>query len=888
MANEVVKRLLVEIDGNVEKLRRELQKGEADVKAFAAGAVQAGRVGAAGADAVANKQANAARAIASATETIARQGKVSGEAAKQLIAQGANAALFFGPQGALVGAIGIATLAMVGMFTRVKRELEETERRTLEVMNRFAEMDVNAQAQAINRRATGDRFVGALGTSGDDLSVEALERRGLRRLEADRARLAAEVAAGAGRFRPGMGAGATTEQREEVAALADKRTQLKAVEQALAELNVVQQQQLALIGESGAAAARTALATAGLATATRTATEAERDRLLAVRKLKEEAVAVGTTFERMALAQLGSAAQVAAPFDAAIARARALIKANTDVAENLARIPLLEQWRDQAVAAAKELGRANAAIAQVDATLMGLELSEARGIATTALDFGKLTALVTTLEAELRAATAGSDAYLAVQRKLLEVEKKRQALIKDIANANVVDGKSKPAPKDPRDMADLTREIQQAVDGALQLAAAFGDVDAGVVNVLRSIGQIAGNLPALSKALSAGSGFGIVSAALPIAGALASLFGKKANPEEQRQLEELARNTEALQALTAKAGQLGLGVSGTAAQGAGADLDRFLGVPGARRTGAGGSGAREAARRAGLNLTELDAIAQQLGITLGDSYAGFIALQQALADTITKLGEFDTSLESQQAQAEAEIAIFGVTDPVEQARIRRGATAGRSSALDSVTAGLDLSTSEGREQARKNAQAVFEIMKTGDDALTDAQLGGLNGDQLLQALLDLIKGIDAIEASGAAATGSTSGTVVGLRGLTEATGSRLEDRARSLDLKASEAQRTRLDMLVALQAIVRAPLPVPSLPPGYGAARGGSTSGGGGITLVIESGGIVVNVPVTGAGGDAAAVPAAILSGLEGAIDEALYRSIRRAQVAAGDLRIAR
>ena len=351
----------------------------------------------------------------------------------------------------------------------------------------------------------------------------------------------------------------------------------------------------------------------------------------------------------------------------------------------------------------------------------------------------------------------------------------------------------------------------------------------------------------------------------------------------------MARNTDALQALTAKAGQLGLGVSGTAAQGAGADLDRFLGVPGARRTGAGGSGAREAARRAGLNLTELDAIAQQLGITLGDSYAGFINLQQALRLTITKLGEFDTALGSQQAQAEAEIAIFGVTDPLEQLRIRQRATAGRSSALDSVTAGLDLSTSEGREQARKNAQAFFEVIKAGGDKLTADQLGGLTGDEFLQAILDLIKGIDAIGApGGAAATGSTSGTVVGLRGLTEATGSRLEDRARSLDLKASEAQRTRLDMLVALQAIVRAPLPVPSLPPGYGAARGGSTSGGGGITLVIESGGIVVNVPVTGAGGDAAAVPAAILSGLEGAIDEALYRSIRRAQVAAGDLRIAR
>src|SRR5690606_15454238 len=93
---QLVKSLLVEIDASTEKLRRALREGGVELDTFAQKSERTGKTSSTAADATASKQANAARAIAMTTETIARQGQVSGEAAKQLVAQGSNLAFMFG------------------------------------------------------------------------------------------------------------------------------------------------------------------------------------------------------------------------------------------------------------------------------------------------------------------------------------------------------------------------------------------------------------------------------------------------------------------------------------------------------------------------------------------------------------------------------------------------------------------------------------------------------------------------------------------------------------------------------------------------------------------------------------------------------------------------
>lgn len=818
-------------------------------------------------DRMGTRSAVALRQISSATETIARQGKVSGEAAKQLIAQGANAALFFGPQGALVGAIGIATLAMVGMFGRVKREIEETERRTLEMMNRFAEMDAQGQARAINRLVNGPRFKGTLGTSEEDLSVESLiASRGLEELEKDRARLAAQVAAGNARFRAGMGAGATTEQREAVAALEVQRTQLKAVEAALAEGNKTLEEQLKLLGETGAESARTALAIAGQTAETRAATEAERERAQALKDLNTEALAVARDFERTVLQTMGSATeQVAAPFDALIARARKLVEAGKDVDANLKRISALEQLRDQAVSATEE-------IAEVSALLTSLDLAAADGVKPTADTFMRLTAAAASLKAELATLVPGSKLYLEVQQKLLEVERERSKLLKGTADAGA--GKK---PEGARTTADMAREIQQATDGALQLAMAFGAVDDELGNVLRSIGQIAGNLPSLLSFIgdkAPGTNvLGIVGAALPILGALGSLIGD--SPEEQQRRKVLEQNTDAIKELTKKAGDLGLDVSGTEATAAAAALDRFLADDNVRfaTSGAGGGmDARAIARAFGLDMKEMDRIAKEHGITLDGSIESFRALQRAIDETITTLGEFNTDLDSQKAQAEATIDIMGITDPVQQEAIRRQATAGRSPALDAITAGLDMSTPEGRAEARRRAQATFGIMQAGGDELTAAQLGGLSGDELLQAILDLIDGLNAIDE----AQGTNQSTVGDVDRVITADRTQITADQASRMLGVQTSQLTELRIIRAALTASQTPLTLPSLPPGFASI---TPMGGGGTTINITQ-----NVEIMGGVSDVPTLARGLAHDLVDEIDRALGRKarIRRAHLGAG------
>lgn len=74
----------------------------------------------------AQRYASSAQQMAGALLLIGSQGRVSTESLKQLVTQSAAVAFAFGPTGAFVGAVALATGAIIGHFGRAREEAEKT------------------------------------------------------------------------------------------------------------------------------------------------------------------------------------------------------------------------------------------------------------------------------------------------------------------------------------------------------------------------------------------------------------------------------------------------------------------------------------------------------------------------------------------------------------------------------------------------------------------------------------------------------------------------------------------------------------------------------------------------------------------------------------------
>ena len=81
----------------------------------------------------------AARGLASGFEVMARSGNFAGEATRQIIAQGAEMAFTFGAGGPIVGAVGIAGAAIIELFQRSRREMEETRKKAIDVLAKLVD-----------------------------------------------------------------------------------------------------------------------------------------------------------------------------------------------------------------------------------------------------------------------------------------------------------------------------------------------------------------------------------------------------------------------------------------------------------------------------------------------------------------------------------------------------------------------------------------------------------------------------------------------------------------------------------------------------------------------------------------------------------------------------
>lgn len=92
-------------------------------------------------------------AMAGALNIMADQGKVTAGALKQIVVQGSMMAAMYGPQGAIIGAVGVAGVALFSFFTRAKREAEELRKKTEETATAIRKMGwEQAQTVAQERR----------------------------------------------------------------------------------------------------------------------------------------------------------------------------------------------------------------------------------------------------------------------------------------------------------------------------------------------------------------------------------------------------------------------------------------------------------------------------------------------------------------------------------------------------------------------------------------------------------------------------------------------------------------------------------------------------------------------------------------------------------------
>jgi hypothetical protein len=351
------------------------------------------------------------------------------------------------------------------------------------------------------------------------------------------------------------------------------------------------------------------------------------------------------------------------------------------------------------------------------------------------------------------------EGYKIIQDAILKLDKERADLLKKLLGIN----------KDVADSArlqmqtalDHARAIRDAVDGALQLAGAFGLVDQNTLSVLRSVGQIATSIPSLVTQLNnldkvdaegkaLGSLSGLIGAALPIAGGIAtlvsSILGSGPDRQDQERARALEENTAAIRDLTKHAGLIGqnLGISG----GSASSVQQLLNDIIYGRVGTNSEPGNALGKISGLTQDQIDALnaaAKALGISLDGTLHGYQVLAYALDQVTPLLGKFGDSVTDMLNEIDAEAKILGKSSPLDNLAGILEKLGTKSAGVASIFEGIDTSKALSPDEIAKIRQRVQDLFKAMEGGgLTADQLGGLNGDQFLQLLEQIITDLDAL------------------------------------------------------------------------------------------------------------------------------------------------
>jgi hypothetical protein len=310
-----------------------------------------------------------------------------------------------------------------------------------------------------------------------------------------------------------------------------------------------------------------------------------------------------------------------------------------------------------------------------------------------------------------------------------------------------------------RDLQSTLQLINQSVNGALELANAFGLVNDETADTIRNLEQIGAGIATLAVSIPSGNIPGIVSGGLGVAGGLAGLLSGHETPEAAAQKRILEENTKALEDLSWNIHELA-----GSFQVAGADFARALQfLRGFDRTEFFRQDKFIAnLRAAGLSLKELEEIAEEFGITL--MHEGHI-LVPALVDLLNQLEAakdafigFPDTIEGTLSRLQTEFELFDVTDPVEQIQRIAGELAALTKVGEGVPAlqklfGLDFTTAEGRAQAEEIIRTLFQQLAAG--LITPAQLGAATFEEALEILKQMEGLLDDIDEGTVETEGTT-------------------------------------------------------------------------------------------------------------------------------------
>lgn len=188
------------------------------------------------ADSLARRQSMAALTAVRSVEQLARSAKVTGSALDTVLAQGSQLAFGFGPAGPIVGAISVATIAVVELFRHAR---DEAKKLADDVAKQFERID------AMNVAQQGERAAELY--NGNPFAADPLDRFGVKGLRAERDRLEAVARAGTSTFY-GAHAIGTTQMTDEAKRATE---QLEGVRKKLAEIEPLWQGVFGVQGRGG-------------------------------------------------------------------------------------------------------------------------------------------------------------------------------------------------------------------------------------------------------------------------------------------------------------------------------------------------------------------------------------------------------------------------------------------------------------------------------------------------------------------------------------------------------------------------------------------------------------------------------------------------------------
>jgi hypothetical protein len=411
-----------------------------------------------------------------------------------------------------------------------------------------------------------------------------------------------------------------------------------------------------------------------------------------------------------------------------------------------------------------------------------------------------------------------------------------------------------------RRLRDSARTIGENIHAVLGLAEAFGALDseaaaslATIADLGLAIGRLAGGDPSALPAVIAGAGQVLV-----------GMLGESAADRERK--EALRRNTQALDRLRKAYEEVALTGANLsnirAALWEGREAFKFRSTDKAVQRDLK-AGLQRILADYGLTLADLDALAEELGITIRDKEGrllgeGLQALYEAAGIAAENLLKFANTAEGIRQKRDFEGRVFDIEDtPARRAQIELDILAEKAPELfKKYFGGLDPNTEAGRRQIEIQSRALARAIMAGD--IDPALLGGLTGDDLKEFVLNLDEALDAFAAAAGTGESVTSGFDVS-RTITEVTGSRIFGVLTTIAYDVHHiATRYGVDQMVPISAGAAAPAI---------AAGAGTVINLGGIDVVINGASLpAVTDPASGRR-TGAAIGQGIFDGFQDAVD---------------------